>query len=90
MSSGTFLKRQAIDSLTDALFILEEEDTNIKREIQGKYIGVIFNRMTRLGEAVAIVIHFVSESWELEQHLVRMQLLSKSMTGEEVARELIR
>ena len=70
-------------------FILEEEETNIKREIQGKHIGVIFDGTTRLGEAMAIVIRFVSESWELKQHLVRMQLLSKSMTGEEVARELI-
>ena len=54
-----------------------------------KHIGVIFDGTTRLGEAMAIVIRYVSESWELEQRLVRMQLLSKSMTGEEVAREWI-
>ena len=74
MSSGSFLKRQVIDSLTDALFILEEEETNIKCEIKGKHIGVMFNGMTRLGEAMATVVRFVSESWELEQHLVHVQL----------------
>ena len=38
---------------------------------------------------MAIILRFVSESWTLEQRLVRIQLLSKSMTGEEIARELI-
>ena len=31
----------------------------------------------------------MSDSWILEQRLFRIQLLSKSMTGEEIARELI-
>lgn len=50
---------------------------------------MIFDGTTRLGEALAIILHFVSKSWTLER-LVRIQLLSKSMTGEEIARELIR
>ena len=38
---------------------------------------------------MAIILRFVCGSWTLEQRLVRIQLLSKSMTGEEIARELI-
>ena len=69
-------------------FILKEEAC-LKQELQGKQVGVIFDGTTRLGEAMAIILRFVSESWTLEQQLVRIQLLSKSMTGEEIARELI-
>ena len=70
-------------------FILKEEETCLKQELRGKQVGVIFDGTTRLGEALAIILRFVSESWTLEQRLVRIQLLSKSMTGEEIARELI-
>ena len=34
-------------------------------------------------------MRFVSDEWNLEQQLIRMQMLAQSMTGEEVARELI-
>ena len=61
----------------------------MKQEVQEKPVGVIFDGTTRLGEAMAIILRFVSESWTLEQRLVLIQLLSKSMTGEEIARELI-
>ena len=70
-------------------FILKEEETCLKQELQGKQVGVIFDGTTRLGEAMTIILQYVSDSWTLEQCLVRIQLLSKSMTGEEIARELI-
>ena len=70
-------------------FILKEEETCLKQELQGKQVGVILDGTTRLGEAMAIILQYVSDSWTLEQRLVRIQLLSKSMTGEEIARELI-
>jgi len=44
---------------------------------------------TRLGEALAIILRFVSSDWKIEQRLVRVQMLSKSLSGEEIARELI-
>ena len=50
---------------------------------------MIFDATTRLGEAMAVVLHFVDGQWQLQQRLVRLMLLSKSMTGEEIARELI-
>ena len=50
---------------------------------------MIFDATTRLGEAIAVVLRFVDGQWQLQQCLVRLMLLSKSMTGEEIARELI-
>ena len=38
---------------------------------------------------MAIVVRFIDESFTIQQRLVRLQLLVKSMTGEEIARELI-
>ena len=54
-------------------------------------MSLIFDGTTRLGEALAIVVRFVSDSddWKIEQRLIRLQLLTKSMTGEEIAREII-
>ena len=72
-------------------FILKEEEATIKNEISGKDLGVIFDGTTRFGEAIVIVIvlRYVSDSWMLEQRLIRVQLLLKSVTGEELACELI-
>ena len=50
---------------------------------------MIFNGTTRLGEAMAIMLQFVSDTWEIEQYLAHVHLLSKSLTGGEIARELI-
>ena len=69
--------------------IVTQEKADIKAEIQGKPVSVIFDGTTRLGEAMAIVIRFVDESFVIQQRLIRMQLLVKSMNGEEIARELI-
>ena len=52
-------------------------------------MGVIFDGTTRLGKALSIVLHFVSEDFEIKQRLIRLHLLAKSLTGEEIARELI-
>ena len=35
-----------------------------------------------------MVIRYI-DGWEIQQHLVRLEFLTKSMSGEEVARELI-
>ena len=70
-------------------FVLREEQARLKDEIKNKTVAVIFDGTTRLGEALAIVLRFVSENWTVEQRLVRLQLLAKSLTGEEIARELI-
>ena len=50
---------------------------------------MIFDGTSHLGEALAIILRFVSPDWRIEQRLVQVQMLSKSLTGEEIARELI-
>ena len=70
-------------------FILKEEQTTIKEELTDEYISVIFDGTTHFGEAMAVVFRFVSKEWTLEQRLVKLQMLAKSMKGEEIARELI-
>ena len=53
-------------------------------------MAVIFDGTSRLGEALVVVLRFMDlDSWSLQQRLVRMQLLAKSMCGDEIARELI-
>ena len=70
-------------------FILKREEEQIRKEITDKHVSVIFDGTSRLGEAMAILVRFVSDEWNLEQRFIRMQMLAKSLTGEEVARELI-
>ena len=50
--------------------ILKEEEVCLKQELKGKQVGAIFDGTTRLGEAMAIILRFVDESWTLEQRLV--------------------
>ena len=54
-------------------FILHEEQAQIKKEIDGKYVSVIFDGTTRMGEALAVVLRFVDdEEWVIKQRLVRL------------------
>ena len=39
-----------------------------------------------MGEALAIITRFVNAEWDIQQRLIRLQLLAKSLTGDEVAR----
>ena len=67
-------------------FIRLHELSLIKDEIAERNIGIIFDGTTRLGEAFAIVVRLV-DGWEVKQRLIHLQLLTKTMTGEELARE---
>ena len=58
-------------------FILKEEESRICSEIDGQQLSVIFDGTSRLGEALSVVLHFVSSDWSVEQRLVRVQMLSK-------------
>ena len=69
--------------------IVAQEQADIKAEFAGKPVSVVFDGTTRLGEAMAIVVRFVDNSFAIQQRLLRLQLLTKSMTGEEIARVLI-
>ena len=69
-------------------FILTEEIEQIKKEISGKHVSIIFDGTSRLGEALVIVLRFL-DNWEIKQRLVQLQILVKSMKGEELAREVL-
>lgn len=70
-------------------FILSEEHKQIQEELRGKNISVIFDGTTHVAEAMAIIVRYVSSDWIISQRLVRALLVTKSMSREEVACELI-
>ena len=47
---------------------------------------MVFDGASRLGEAI---LRFVDSSWKIHQCLIRLQLVAKSMSGEESARDLV-
>lgn len=69
--------------------IHKEELVTIQDEIGGKKVSVVFDGTTHVCEALAVVLRFVDDQWQIKQRLVRLMLLAKSLTGEEVARQLI-
>ena len=50
---------------------------------------MIFDGTSRIGEAMAIILRFIDKDWKIQHRLIHLQLLAKSMTGEEIARELV-
>ena len=69
-------------------FIITQEKADIKAKIVGKPVSVVFDGTAPLGEAMAIVIRFVDNSFAITQCIIYLQLLTKSMTGE-IVMELI-
>ena len=69
--------------------VLSLEVAQIKEEIADCPVSVVFDGTTRLSEAMAVVLPFVDSDFCIQQRLVHMQLLEKSMTEEEIAHELI-
>ena len=51
--------------------------------------SVIFDGTTHVCEALVILLRFVDENLNIQQRVVRLMLLAKSLTGEELARQLI-
>ena len=70
-------------------FILQQEKEQIKKEISGKAISAVFDGTSRLGEVFVIVVRFVDSDWCVQQRMIRLQLLVKTMTGDEIARQII-
>ena len=68
--------------------ILQEEKRTLKEEIAGKFVSVIFDGTTRLGEAIAIVLRYVDEKLEIHQRLVRLRTVAKSINAPQLAQVL--
>ena len=76
--------------MTDIVpLILSQEKEKIKNEIAIKDLSVIFDGTTRLGEMFVIVIRFIDSDWGIQQRLIKVHILAKSLSGEEIAREVI-
>ena len=69
--------------------ILEREKQLVKEEIYGNPMSIAFDGTLRLGEVMITVAMYVTESWSIQHHLLNTSLLAKSMTEEEVAKEVI-
>ena len=48
-------------------FIYAQEQADIKAEISGKPVSVVFDGTTRLGEAMAVIVQFVDGSFAIQQ-----------------------
>ena len=70
-------------------FVHQQEKDSIKKQINGKQVSVIFDGTTHVCEALVILLRFVDENWNLQQRVVRLMLLVKTLTGEELARQPI-
>ena len=50
---------------------------------------VIFYGSTKLGKALAIIVRFIDKDWNIQQRLLKLEILAKSMNAEEFAQRLI-
>ena len=70
--------------------VVTKEKETLKSELsQVNAVSTIFDGSTRLGEALAIVVRFVDRHWNVQQRLVRLQVLAKSLKANELAQCLI-
>ena len=53
------------------LLIFSQEQAQMKEELNGKDLLVIFDGTTHLGEAMAIVVRFISSDWQIQQQRIR-------------------
>lgn len=71
-------------------FVLEGELDTIKEELkEHPYVSAIFDGSTYLGEALVIILRFVTADFEVCQRLVRVRILAKSLNGQQLAREIV-
>lgn len=65
--------------------LFSREGDCVKSEIaKSDNLSAIFDRGTRLGEALAIVMRFIDNHWQwlIQQRLVKLQAMAKSMNAE--------
>ena len=70
-------------------FVLSQDRDRVKAAINGKPISIIFDGTTHVCEALVIIVRHLTDNWLIRQEVCRIKLLAKSMTGEELARQII-
>ena len=61
----------------------------LKNEVRGLPISIIFDGTTHVCEAMVIVLRFVDTQWNIVQCVSSLKLLAKSITGKEVAQQIV-
>lgn len=69
--------------------LVSQEQADVKAELCGRPVSVVLDSTTRLGEAMAVVVRYIDTSFSIQQRLICLQLVAKSMRGEEIAREIV-
>lgn len=81
------LEKLDIRHMRDLLhFIHQQEQENLKQEFKGRDLSISFDDTSRPVDVLAVVVR---NNWTIQQRLVRLIFLTKSRSGEELARELI-
>ena len=68
--------------------LLRREEKEVRRLLGTCPVTIIFDGMTRQGELFVIVIRFVTDKLEIEQKLVTLKTLEKSLTALQMAAEI--
>ena len=79
------------DHLAEFIPMIRQKEIDfVKSEIAANSaFSVIFDGSTRLGEALAIIVRFIDKDWNIQQRLLKLEILAKSMNAEELAQRLI-
>ena len=70
-------------------FIHQEELSRIKLDILNQPSSIIFDGTTHICEAFIVVLRYLTDDWKLKQCVGQLKLLAKTMTGEEIAQQII-
>jgi len=68
--------------------IQEELRSEIANGVQQTPVILIFDGSCRLGEALAIVMRYLDDDWNIKTVLGRFEVLQKSMNAQELANRL--
>ena len=70
--------------------VLEKEREKLLRELEGvKKASVTFDGTARMGEALVAIVRFVHENFIPTQRLIRLEVLAKTLKGDELAQRLM-
>lgn len=70
--------------------VLEREKEILKTDISiANEFSVVFDGSSRLGEVLAIVLCYIDTQWKIQQRLLKLETLEKSLKSQELAQRLI-
>lgn len=57
--------------------------------VASRFYSVIFDGSTRQGEAIAIIIRYVNEKWDIVQRLARIDIVARAVTANQLSQVLM-